>query len=416
MEPEKKDINTPVDDDNLIQLLLKRQAELNALLEVTLAINKNSAPSVLFAMLEVILKVNLNVGKMKLLLKEGEEFICAATFGGDDDLTGDLQKMCDILSPLKTITSLRSHEDQLLNRYDFFVPVVHKSNILAFVLIGDFNTMPALLSHELNFIQTLINIIVVALENKKLFRERVQRERFQRDIELAGEVQNMLVPMHLPKSKYFEVAATYLPHQNIGGDYFDFIQLDNQEFIWCIADVSGKGISAALLMANLQASLRAWTSVEKNFERLIRKLNDVVTNNTKGERFITLFLGRYNVVTREMEYVNAGHNAPILVHNCQPVFLKDGTTMLGAFDQLPFVRTAKLIIPENALIFSYTDGLIENPDEDIYISEEELVSCIVKQCDLPAAQINKTVLSEIQTVNNVRTYSDDVTLLTLKIY
>ncbi|WP_374166429.1 PP2C family protein-serine/threonine phosphatase [Arcticibacter sp. MXS-1] len=416
MELDKDKTDIGPSENDLIQLLLKRQSELNALLEVTLAINKNSAASVLYAMLEVILRVNLKVGRMSLLIREGSQFTCAAGFGAREETPEDFQKICEILLPYKTITALSGHSEELLNKYDFFVPVRHKNSTLAFVLIGDFNTKPEVLSHELNYIQTLINIIVVALENKKLFWERVQRERFQREIELAGEVQNMLVPLRLPKSANFEIAATYLPHQNIGGDYFDFIRLNDKEFIWCIGDVSGKGMPAALLMATVQASLRAWTYVENDLEKLVRRLNEVVTHNTKGERFITLFLGKYNEETREMEYINAGHNSPILIADCQSTFLKEGTTLLGPFDELPFVRPGKLILPPAALIFNYTDGLIESDDEDVFISEEELVEYLTTHCASHSSQINKGILTEIQTKNNAKMHSDDITLFTLKIY
>ncbi len=404
------------EENDLIQLLLKRQAELNALLEVTLAINKNSAASVLFEMLEVILRVNLNVGKMRMLIKDNDQFACVSRYGGEMESSKALLSICPILEPIKSITSLNTHTDDILNKYDFYVPVRHKNNTLAFVLIGDFNTRPELLSHELNFIQTLINIIIVALENKKLFKERVQRERMQRDMELASEVQSMLVPLRLPKSKAYEISATYLPHENIGGDYFDFIRLSDHEFIWCIADVSGKGVSAALLMANLQASLRAWASVERDLEKVIRKLNDLVTSNTKGERFITMFLGRYNEQTREMEFVNAGHNSPIIVSDHSVRFLKEGTTMLGIFDELPFVNTGQLIVPQNALIFNYTDGLIESPDEEVFIMEDQLVELLELHKTLHVDEINNNILTDIQANYNAKMNSDDITLLTLKVH
>lgn len=404
------------DENDLIQLLLKRQAELNALLELTLAINKNSAASVLFEMLEVILRVNLNVGKMRLLVKEGTQFTCVSRYGGGSENAKALQQVCPHLEFIKTITGLNSHTNELLNKYDYFVPVRHKSSTLAFVLIGDFHTKPELLSHELNFIQTLINIIIVALENKKLFRERVQRERMQRDMELASEVQSMLVPLRLPKGDGFEIGATYLPHENIGGDYFDFIRLNKDEFMWCIADVSGKGVSAALLMSNLQASLRAWASVENNLEKVIRKLNELVTSNTKGERFITLFLGRYNEVSREMDFVNAGHNSPIMLANGQIRYLKEGTTMLGIFDDLPFVNTGKLVVQPDSLIFNYTDGLIESPDEEVFILEEELVHYLKLHRNASADDINNNILKDIQSTYKAKMNSDDITLLTLKIY
>ena len=411
-----KSAEKDTEENDLIQLLLKRQAELNALLEVTLAINKNSAASVLFEMLEVILRVNLNVGKMRLLIRENDQFACVSRYGGEIETSKALLNICPLLDPIKSITSLNTHKDDVLNRYDFFVPVRHKSTTLAFVLIGDFNTKPELLSHELNFIQTLINIIIVALENKKLFKERVQRERLQRDMELASEVQSMLVPLRLPKSEAFEISATYLPHENIGGDYFDFIRINEQEFIWCIADVSGKGVSAALLMANLQASLRAWASVERDLEKVIRKLNALVTSNTKGERFITLFIARYNEITRDLEFVNAGHNAPILVANGELQLLKAGTTMLGIFDDLPFVNTGRITVDPDSLIFNYTDGLIESPDEEVFIMDEQLVDLLNKHQHLHVDEINTNILNDIQQTYRAKMNSDDITLLTLKIH
>ena len=403
-------------DNELVQMLLKRQAELNSLLEVTLAINKNSSALVLFEMLKIILRVNLKVGSMLLLIKEGDHFDCVSHYGKPNDSLAGIQKMCLQLTGLEVITSLVSYEIPDLKKYDYYVPVRHNEVTLGFVLIGDFNAVPELVSHELGYIQTLLNIVMVALENKKLFRERVQRERLQRDIELAGEVQNMLVPLRLPKSKAYEIAATYMPHENIGGDYFDFIHLNENEFIWCIADVSGKGVSAALLMANLQASLRAWTSVERDLGEVIRKLNTIVTNNTKGERFITLFLGRYNIKSREMEYINAGHNAPVLIMGDQISFLKTGTTLLGVFDELPFVHKGKQLIPESSLIFNYTDGLIESFEEDAFVLEEELVRYVFNHRCQTSEQINKYVLKDIKQSKGAKMNSDDITLLTLKIH
>lgn len=403
-------------ENELIQLLLKRQAELNSLLEVTQAINKNTASPVLFEMLEVILKVHLKIGKMRLLIKEDEHFYCASRFGGKVETPQTLQKICHILQDMSEITELKSHPEEIINEYDYFVPVFHKTDMLAFVLIGDFDIRPELISNDLNFIQTLINVIVVALENKKLFKERVDRERLQRDIELASEVQNMLFPQTLPKSGFVEVGATYLPSQNIGGDYFDFIKLSQHEFIWCIADVSGKGISAALLMANLQASLRAWAAVETDLARVIDNLNRIVYENTNGERFITLFIGRYNSTTRQLQYVNAGHNPPILIANEKTELLQKGTTMIGAFDELPFINVGVETLAAGTLIFNYTDGLVESADEEIYLEEDELTEVVFGKNKLAVDELNRQVLHEIQTLKQARMNTDDVTLLSLRIF
>lgn len=403
------------DESELIQLLLKRQAELNSLLEITQAINKNSSSSVLFEMLEVILNVHLKIGKIRLLIRENEYFYCAARFGGEFENAKTLQQTCQVLGDFKNITSLKSNPDDLLSKYDYFVPVFHKEEFLAFVLIGDFDTGQELLNNDLNFIQTLINVIVVALENKKLFNERVDRERLQRDMELAVEVQGMLIPRSLPKTGSVEVGATYLPNENIGGDYFDFIKISPHEFLWCIADASGKGVSAALLMANLQASLRAWASVESDLVKVIERLNEIVVSNTNGERFITLFLGLFNENTKELQYVNAGHNPPILVSDGKVKFLTEGTTIIGAFETLPFVRVGNEKLSAGSLIFNYTDGLVESANEDIYISDEDLVGHLLDSSHLSVDDLNESILKNIQIANNARMNSDDITILTIRV-
>lgn len=403
------------DESELIQLLLKRQAELNSLLEITQAINTNSPSSVLFEMLEVILNVHLKIGEIRLLIKEGEHFYCATRFGGEFENAKTLQQTYQAIIDFRNITSLRTQQDPLLNKYEYFVPVFHNQELLAFVLIGGFDINQKLLSSDLNFIQTLINVIVVALENKKLLKERVGRERLQRDMELAVEVQGMLIPSQLPKTGAVEVGATYLPNENIGGDYFDFIKLGTHEYLWCIADASGKGVSAALLMANLQASLRAWASVERNLVKLTERLNEIVYSNTKGERFVTLFLGLYNEQTRELQYVNAGHNPPVLILDGKVKFLKEGTTIIGAFDVLPSIHLGIEILTPGSIVFNYTDGLVESPNEEVYVSDQELVSHLLESCLLEVDNLNETILKDIQTHNNAKMDSDDITLLTIRV-
>ena len=366
-------------------------------------------------MLEVILNVHLKIGKVRLLIRESEHFYCAARFGGEFENAKTLQHTCQALADYKNITALKTNPDALLSQYEYFVPVFHKDEFLAFVLIGEFDTGHELLGNDLNFIETLINLIVVALENKKLFKERVDRERLQRDMELAVEVQGMLIPRILPKTGSVEVGATYLPNQNIGGDYFDFIKLGPEEFLWCIADASGKGVSAALLMANLQASLRAWSSVENDLVKIIERLNEIVVSNTNGERFITLFLGLYNERTGELRYVNAGHNPPILIRDNQVKFLTEGTTIIGAFDKLPSVRVGVEVLSPGSLVFNYTDGLVESAGEEVYVTDDELVEHLMKNRTLSVDDLNEAILRNIQLNNNARMNSDDITLLSLRI-
>ncbi len=403
-------------EDELIRLLLKRQTELNALLEVTQAINRNAGTTVLIQMLQVILKSYLQVGRFRFLIEQGGAFHLISKYGGEIESLTALNNACSKLKKSKTALPLANHEDTLLKKYDYFIPIYHKKQALAFVLIANFNTSGELLNNDLSFIQTLVNVIVVALENKKLFKERIKSERFLREMELAGEVQNMLMPLKTYKDDYVEIAAKYIPHQTIGGDYFDFKKLNSTEYLMCIADVSGKGISAALLMSNFQASLFAWSSVENDLTTIIKKLNKIVLDNTKGEKFITLFLGKYNTENRKLSYINAGHNAPILFSEGSTITLKSGTTMIGALDDLPFVYQGEIYIPPGSLLVNYTDGLLDHETPGLKDWEEtDLINFIRLNGTKKPDKFNKLLFDYIN--NDVKgTPIDDVTLLTLLFY
>ncbi|MBD1367365.1 serine/threonine-protein phosphatase [Mucilaginibacter sp. ZT4R22] len=402
-------------EDELIRLLLKRQSELNALLEITRAINKNESTSNLIQMLEVILQHYLQIGKFRFLIAKDKVYSCISKYGGEIEPAPVLNATWAHLSKIKSPVALRGHTDPVLSAYDYYIPIYHKNKALAYALIGQFPTSGEMLNNDLTFIQTLINVIVVALENKKLFRERLQAERFQREMELAVEVQNMLIPLRVYKEVGVEVGAKYLPHQNIGGDYFDFFRLNANEFLWCIADVSGKGISAALLMANFQASLQGLAAIEDDLTTIVERLNKLVIHNTKGERFITLFLARFNQQTRKLNYINAGHNPTILYCDGEAFPLKLGTTMIGAFDELPFLNEGEIDIEPNTLFFNYTDGLMDHELQNYKNwSEEKLLEFVIANGDMTPDDLNEAVLTHINTVVKGKPI-DDVTLLTVRV-
>jgi sigma-B regulation protein RsbU (phosphoserine phosphatase) len=402
-------------EDELIRLLLKRQSELNSLLEVTRAINKNTPTPTLIQMLEVILKNYLQVGKFRFLIEKGGTYSCISKYGGNIESPLTLNNTWVHLNKIKSPAPLIDHTDKVLRQYNYFIPIYHKNKALAFALIGDFNTSGDMLNNDLNFIQTLINVIVVALENKKLFRERLQAERFQREMELAVEVQNMLIPLREHKEEGVEVGAKYLPHQDIGGDYFDFFRLNENEFLWCIADVSGKGISAALLMANFQASLHGLAAIEDELTTVVERLNKIVIRNTKGERFITLFLAKYNEKTRKLNYINAGHTPTILYSEGEAVPLKLGTTMIGAFEELPFLNEGEIDVEPGSLLFNYTDGLMDHESQNLKNwDEDKLLEFVIGHGELTPDEFNESLMNYINTVIKGKPI-DDITLLTLRI-
>jgi sigma-B regulation protein RsbU (phosphoserine phosphatase) len=222
--------------------------------------------------------------------------------------------------------------------------------------------MSPVLKH-LNFIQTISSIIIVAIENIRLFNESLRQEALKKELELAAKMQKMLIPdnSQMPKNPKVIVNGFYFPHYEVGGDYYDCIRLCETKTGLCIADVSGKGISAAILMSNFQASLRALFTCDIELEILVKKLNSIVVANAAGEKFITLFVARYDHKSRLLEYINAAHNPPVLYNTVsgEILNLKTSCVGIGMLDEIPSVEKSEIKIKDFSKIVCYTDGLSE---------------------------------------------------------
>jgi sigma-B regulation protein RsbU (phosphoserine phosphatase) len=338
--------------------------KLNALLDITLAINDNVSTSELIRRYEKMLTDDLDIGKV-IVLKFSDKWECLLNSGFGNDFFKKVNMERDLL-PYEEISFITSEPQHFPELVDIVIPVSHKDKAIAFVLIGDIEEegegVSPIIKH-LRFIQTLSNIITVAIENKRLFQETLRQEALKREMELASKMQTMLIPEKekLPSNEHILIEAFYHPHFEVGGDYYDVIQLSKDEVGFCIADVSGKGISAAILMSNFQANLRALFTADKGLTETLHKLNASVMNSAKGEKFITLFIARYHFLTRELTYVNAGHNPPLLYEPGSKKLtpLSSGCVGMGMLDELPFVNEAVISMEEPAKLFCYTDGLVE---------------------------------------------------------
>jgi sigma-B regulation protein RsbU (phosphoserine phosphatase) len=326
--------------------------KLQSLLNITLAINENNSQEELLSIYEKLLTGDLNIGKV-LIFKKEDVWRCILKSGSVGDTYASIDVEHDLI-PIQDISFSTSSPNKSLNAFDIVIPVINKGKPIAFVIIGDIEEgegVSPIIKH-LNFIQTLTNIIMVAIENIRLFKESLRQEAMKKELELASKMQNMLIPNSsvLPKNSQVYMTAFYLPHLDVGGDYYDYIPLNRNEFGFCIADVSGKGMSAALLMSNFQANLRALFTYDISLDALIEKLNERVMHAANGEKFITLFLGKFNYKTRELQYINAGHNHPLLyqVKTGEMSLLDRGCCGIGMIDEIPFIRKGSLTLEDHA--------------------------------------------------------------------
>jgi sigma-B regulation protein RsbU (phosphoserine phosphatase) len=395
----------------------RQKDQLYALLQVTRAINNNASARDLFSIYEFILNKQLGFSRVAYCSFD-EIWKWPVHVDADFDIARikperDLEDFDDL-----TILE-SSRENDMLEAFDVVIPVKHKGKALAYLLLGRLDRKGIKTQHksDLEFVQTISNIISVAIENKRLFKENVQQEMLKRELEMAKEVQSMFIPSSLPQDEHFDFAAVYKPVRQIGGDYYDFIRLSDREVLFCMADVSGKGVAAALLMANFQAYLRARVSVNTDLQSLVSELNDHVVQAAKGEKFITLFIARYTIYNQMLEYVNAGHNPPVLCSGNEIMVLTSGTTGLGMLEKLHRLESGLIRIDQGSMLVCYTDGLVEQENEggdDFGI--EQLQELVLEHKHLTAAAFNEMLIKTFTSHKGNQPSLDDVSLLTCRFY
>ena len=388
--------------------------KIDTLLDITKGINNNLSKDELLNLYKTVLLDELKIGKLLLYSHNDKKWKQELCLGTDCQI---INVENDLLN-IKEIQVISNPENEKLKLFDVIVPVFHKSEPLAYLLLGDFDgekiEVSPIIKH-LTFIQTLTNIIIVAIENKRLYKENLDQIAIKKEMELASEMQGMLFPKNLPNNKEIEVAANYNPHHLVGGDYYDFIELNRDEVAFCIADVSGKGVPAALLMSNFQASLRALIKRTSSLSELVIELNRNILANANREKFITAFIGKYNLKTRNLQFINAGHNPPLLLVGHQFKNLVDGSTVLGVFENLPSVTEKNITIPKDSLLTCYTDGVVEQTnmnDEEFGIENLELA--LLQHKESSAKNIVQAISKKLDIYKGKAAYKDDIALMCLR--
>ncbi|SDX36473.1 PP2C family protein-serine/threonine phosphatase [Hymenobacter psychrophilus] len=400
--------------------LFLKERELGALLEITQAINQDHSEAALYRIFQFTLLGQLNIRRLVLYVKEDREWACMACFG-----TGlaDFRNVELPSAITDTCTSVPCRLGEMLGlspeweNLEVAIPVVQNGYVLAYVFTGNVHDDYAG-EEATKFLQTLSNILVGAIENRRLARQRVASAAMRKEIEIAREVQTMLFPQRLPNDAAVAVHASYVPHTAVGGDYYDVVELEDNRVLLCVADVSGKGVAASLLMSNFQAGLRTLMRQQVDLATVVHELNHLIFRNAGGDKFITVFFGLYDRTTRELHYVNAGHNDPLLLLDSgaasQP--LKEGTIMLGVMEELPMLNVGHLVVPPHSLLLTYTDGLTEVFDANQNEFGEEGVLRVLRQNRYaPLATVHAELLREITAFDQAGTgFADDVTILSCR--
>lgn len=338
---------------------------LNIILDIAQTINEDHSIEDLLSEFEILLREELEVGKVLVFTHSNDSWQNLLISGVSNEEAAMISVEDDLLQ-YDNIESITVSHPPNLKGFDAVIPLFHRFKAIGYVLIGDIEEEQQGISptiKHLKLIQIISNLIIVFVENKRMQTALLEQKVMLKEMELASRIQNQLVPSkeQLPQTSKLNIHTFYQPHMGVGGDYYDAFQLSRQSIGFCIADVSGKGMAAAMLMSNFQAVMHSLFTSGVNLKKLVHQLNDRVNASANNEKFITLFIGRYNLLTRRLTYVNAGHLPPLLYDKKknQLTHLEKGCIGLGMLDFVPSVEVGKVTIPKGSKLLAFTDGLVE---------------------------------------------------------
>lgn len=263
---------------------------------------------------------------------------------------------------------------------------------------------------------TAAAVLGVLLYRLQLQLKASRHELARREVELriAKEVQQALFPRQLPSDGGIEFSAICVPSSVIGGDYYDVLRLPDGRTVFAIADISGKGISAAIIMANLQALLRVLSTSLLEPGEVCRKLNEHLYQVTDSSKFATLFYAEWAPSEKRLRYINAGHNAPLLLGDSRQQRLDIGGMPLGMFPEIDFATGDACLRPGDTVVL-YSDGITEAASkEGEEFGEERLEALVKSHCGKPLTEIQELVLERVRQWSAL-VPEDDMTLVIARV-
>jgi phosphoserine phosphatase RsbU/P len=408
------------DLDNKIQ-------ELNTLFDLSQEFNSTLERERLVKLLSFALMGQMLVGKYLFMLRRSGRGGASA---GDFEVVASKGLRKAVLEP-ELVTRLCALEDLLLIQDEVpeewsglqerglvvVMPLRQHGEMCGALCLGPKMTGQPYQPSDIEFLSSLGNLALVSIQNTYLVEEQIEKERLEEEMRLARTIQERLLPQQLPDVPGATVAALALPSRLVGGDYYDVATLEGERFLLAIADVTGKGVPASLLMANLQAALHVLYPLQITLEDATTHINRVICDNTDYDKFITFFWGIYHPSDRLLRYVNAGHNPPMLLRaNGQLDLLETGGLLLGVMKGMPYEAGEVRLDPGDVLAV-FTDGVTEamSVAGDTY-DEDRLEACLRRHQRGTATEILDAVYADIRSfTGNIEFLSDDLTMAVMKL-
>jgi sigma-B regulation protein RsbU (phosphoserine phosphatase) len=405
-----ENVYNTTDPEKLLEL---KRLEANALLDVMRTINQDDLQiESLCRIAKYVLLGQLGVRKMIFYYEAGQSWEEGLRHGFKTLNYEGLQEMFQINETTKIEAEAQAALAEV--GVEYVVPITYRKVAQAYFLIADFADSEVEAKNDLIFIETLGNILSVAIRNKQLFQEKMAQEFLRKELEVAGTIQSQMLTSEFERFREIDVYGINIAHHGVGGDFYDVIKRGKGKTFICIADVSGKGIGAALLMSNLQANLRALCAQYYEPELIVQELNRLLYRITQGEKFVTMFLARIDSEKKKLTYVNAGHDFPIFINQEGYRQLESGCTFLGLLPDLPIV-SAELDFETGNTLFMYTDGLVDQRNEaGELFGSEAVIENLLPLKDLSSKEIVARMQAALALHAGEQRSDDDITQLSVK--
>jgi serine phosphatase RsbU (regulator of sigma subunit) len=327
---------------------------------------------------------------------------------GDEGNAGDTQRAQELAKEKEAELM------QLVGRDEVLVPIVRERKCVAFVALGEKTYGLRYSADELAQLSAISNQIGVALDNIRLLRDNVEKKVLEEELQIARRVQSRLLPAESPVIPGYALSASTVPSRHVGGDYYDFHVFDEDTLALVVADVSGKGIPASLLMATLRAAVNSNTDARKDPAAMLQRMNSLLYESTSAEEFATVFYGVVDLKAGEMKYANAGHEFPYLVSKDGVRTLGESGIVIGCVEEFPYEENS-CRIPNGGTLVLYTDGITDAAagGGECY-GEGRLRKSLESNGSTSSDELCSKILEEVRDFSRGGDYQDDLTLVVLK--
>ncbi len=299
---------------------------------------------------------------------------------------------------------------------DLLVPLQQQGRTCGLMGLGARMNRQPFVGGDVELLEAIGQLALTAVRNSFLLDEQLQKQRMEEEMQIARSIQERLLPQSLPDVPGAEIVAVAVPAREVGGDYYDVMELSGGRVLLAIADVTGKGMAAALLMANIQACLHTLRPMEMSLSDAVSHINRVICANTSYDRFITFFGAIYHPQTRQLDYVNGGHNLPYILRvDGSLETLEEGGLLLGVMDGVPYETGHATLEPGDTLV-TFTDGVTEvhSPQGEEW-GEERLEPLLSAHAGESVDRLRDLIMSAVDTFQgpDVDPF-DDLTMVLLR--